>query len=316
MSIVARAPGKLAVLGEYAVLDGAPALVIAVDRYCVASIERSLDSSCHLSIRGPGTSDTTVAAGTPTGIALVDLVCDLERSDAHVEPWRARLDTTAFFDAKLKLGLGSSAAALCAWAGTWNAYRGGPAVLEVGALIELHRRFQGGAGSGLDVASAYSGGAITFRLDREFVPHISSVQLPNSVAFAGIFVGSSASTPGLVARYHAWAAERPDDAAAHRRSMTAIAETGCRAAEENSCDEFLAAVAEYGRCLGMLGQAMQVEIVTAAHSEIAAIAREFGVVYKVSGAGGGDLGIALSAHRDALAAFEASIRNTGYRVID
>jgi phosphomevalonate kinase len=34
MTVHARAPGKVVVLGEYAVLDGAPALVLAVDRYC------------------------------------------------------------------------------------------------------------------------------------------------------------------------------------------------------------------------------------------------------------------------------------------
>ena len=53
MQIVARAPGKLVVLGEYAVLDGAPALVIAVDRYCTANIQLSDDLDCHLEIRSP-----------------------------------------------------------------------------------------------------------------------------------------------------------------------------------------------------------------------------------------------------------------------
>src|SRR6185295_6471595 len=32
-TLVARAPGKLFLLGEYAVLDGAPAIVAAVDRF-------------------------------------------------------------------------------------------------------------------------------------------------------------------------------------------------------------------------------------------------------------------------------------------
>ena len=35
---VARAPGKLVALGEYAVLDGAPAVVLALDRYVEATI--------------------------------------------------------------------------------------------------------------------------------------------------------------------------------------------------------------------------------------------------------------------------------------
>ena len=38
MAIVARAPGKLVALGEYAVLEGAPAIVLAVDRYCEATL--------------------------------------------------------------------------------------------------------------------------------------------------------------------------------------------------------------------------------------------------------------------------------------
>jgi mevalonate kinase len=36
----ARAPGKVMLSGEYAVLDGAPALVMAVDRYASATAAR------------------------------------------------------------------------------------------------------------------------------------------------------------------------------------------------------------------------------------------------------------------------------------
>ena len=48
---------------------------------------------------------------------------------------------------------------------------------------------------------------------------------------------------------------------------------------------------------------------------IAGYAKRFGVVYKVSGAGGGDLGIALSTDPDALAAFKKAVR-VQYRVVD
>jgi len=37
VTMIATAPGKLILTGEYAVLDGAPALVIAVDRRVVAT---------------------------------------------------------------------------------------------------------------------------------------------------------------------------------------------------------------------------------------------------------------------------------------
>ena len=45
MSIRARAPGKVVALGEYAVLEGAPALVLAVDRYAAATIAPSEDAA-------------------------------------------------------------------------------------------------------------------------------------------------------------------------------------------------------------------------------------------------------------------------------
>ena len=41
--MIARAPGKLVLSGAYVVLDGAPAIVAAVDRYAVADTSRAPD---------------------------------------------------------------------------------------------------------------------------------------------------------------------------------------------------------------------------------------------------------------------------------
>lgn len=320
MRFVARAPGKLVVLGEYAVLGGAPALVIAVDRYCRASIGLSTDRACHLETRAPGPERISRAPGEPTGVALVDLVCGETHRLQELKPWRAVLDSAELFDARGKLGLGSSAAALCAWAGVWAGYAGagGLSVREPEAenLIRIHRALQHGAGSGLDVAASLTGGAIEFRLENGATPRIGTVRLPNSVRFTGVFTGSAASTRGLVARYRDWVTAAPEAAERQWRSMAAVAEAGCAAARNDDKDAFLGAVRDYGRYLDSLGQAMGADIVTADHRAIDAAARDHGIAYKVSGAGGGDLGIAFSPEPESLGAFASSVRSQGYRVID
>jgi phosphomevalonate kinase len=209
---------------------------------------------------------------------------------------------------------------LCAWAGAFGAFarsRGVPAPeLGVAELIDLHRRFQAGKGSGLDVAASYTGGAITFSLGRSGMPQIGSVRLPNSVGFAGIFAGRSASTPGLVAHYRAWRRDRPREAESLVRRLTALAEAGCAALRGDDAAAWLDAFAAYGRGLQELGEAIGAEIVTAEHREIGAAARRHGVAYKVSGAGGGDLGLACAADSGSLEAFRTAVQDRGFRVIN
>jgi phosphomevalonate kinase len=65
-----------------------------------------------------------------------------------------------------------------------------------------------------------------------------------------------------------------------------------------------------------LGEAIGVDIVTNEHRDIAAEAGRCGVAYKVSGAGGGDLGLACAADPQRLEAFRTSLANRGFRVIN
>ncbi len=316
--IVARAPGKLVALGEYAVLDGAPAVVLAIDRFVEVTIAASADRVCRLVTRAGETEEHMFEPKQASGVPVVDLV---GASLALPVAWSATIDSRALFEGATKLGLGSSAAVLCAWAGAYAAFaraegRTGADELGVERLIELHRALQGGKGSGLDVAASYTGGAIRYRLVGPGLPQIGSVRLPNSVGFAGIFAGRSASTPELLAHYRAWRRDRPREAAALMRRLTAQAEAGCAALTGDDAAGWVEAFAAYGRALRELGEAIGAEIVTAEHREIGIEAQRHGVAYKVSGAGGGDLGLACAADAERLEAFRLSVSDRGFRVIN
>jgi phosphomevalonate kinase len=319
MRITARAPGKLVILGEYAVLSGAPALVMAVDRYAKARIEPSADRRTHFEAKLAELRKVTLAAGEPTGYALVDRVL-ASMGGAGMPPWRGSLDSGDFFAGGAKLGLGSSAAALCAWAGAWAAYAQAQGVRvqapTAAGLIEVHRAFQHGAGSGLDVATSFTGGVIRYALDERAGPRIGSVRLPKGVGFAGVFVGSSASTPDLVGRYRAWETAEPLAAGRLKDRLTGLAAAGCEAASAGDARAFLGAVADYGEALEALGLAMRAEIVTGEHRKIGLLGRELGVVYKTSGAGGGDVGLALSLQPESLREFRARVTELGFLVVE
>ena len=288
MFVRASAPGKLVLLGEYAVLDGARALVVAVDRRATAELEPAFGTTNRVTTRMPGETVTESASGQPTGVGLVDAL-----AASGVEPrwpaWSLTLDSSAFFAGQLKLGLGSSAAALVALAGAWWAAAGRSKRPELAELVACHRAFQHGAGSGIDVAAAWAGGALECSL--------------------------SASTPGLVGQYRRWAEERPTAAAVLRQRMTDVAALGCAAVTEQDGTAFVTAIAAYGQCLGALGDAIGADLVTSEHRAIGELAGEFGLAYKVSGAGGGDVGIACGIDRDALAAFSAAAKERDFRVV-
>jgi phosphomevalonate kinase len=292
---------------------------MAVDRYAKASIEPSEDRRTHFEARLDRRTRVSVAAGEPTGYALVDCVSAPIRA-AGLPPWTGRLDSADFFARGTKLGLGSSAAALCAWAGAFAAYaqRHGAQVPSPGAasLVHVHRDFQQGAGSGVDVATSFTGGVIQYALDEGGEPRIGSVRLPNGVGFAGVFVGSSASTPDLVGRYRAWETAEPLAAGRLKDRLTGLAGAGCEAASVGDARAFLGAVADYGEALEALGLAMGAEIVTANHRRIGLLGRRLGVVYKTSGAGGGDVGLALSLQPESLREFKARVAELGFLVIE
>ncbi|HSG63481.1 MAG TPA: hypothetical protein VLD39_00705, partial [Gammaproteobacteria bacterium] len=292
---------------------GGVALVMAVDRYARAAIEPSPDASCRLVTIADRVDERCFPAGAPSGVALVDAL--IRRGAGHgAAAWRGRLDTGALFARGRKLGLGSSAAAMVAWAGAWAAFAGlAPATLA--ELIELHRASQGGMGSGLDVAASLRGGVFAFRRPPDREPGIVSVALPDGVRFIVVFSGASAATRDFLERFAAWRGAEPHASGVRLAGLRRIAAAGVDAAQANDAQPFLDAVAAFGEELSALGQALQRDVMTDAHRAISQVAARHGVIYKVSGAGGGDVGLGFAADQEALEVFGRALP-AGCEVLD
>ena len=303
---VASAPGKLVILGEYAVLANAPALVMAVDRRCRAEIRHSVNAVCHLHSMAEAERQVIFRRRARSGLALVDRVAGAFPAAGN-DSWRGVLDSSGLYFEGRKLGLGSSAAALTAWCGAWLAWTGqGITEARAGVLqrfIAEHRAWQGGAGSGLDVAASLHGGVIRFQLDEDSGPQVDSAKLPDGVDFVGVFVRTSASTRQHLAQFGTRAAESPASAAFWMDSLNRLAETGIDRAAADDAGGFLAAIRDYAGGLQALGEWMGAAIFTPEHLQVLKLAERFGLAYKVSGAGGGDLGLAFGTDAEALARF-------------
>jgi phosphomevalonate kinase len=321
MNITASAPGKLVLLGEYAVLEGAPAISMAVDRRAIARLKPRLSPRYDayapdiLDVRVPFQIDSNGVPSWPEGgdaatrLSLVDQVLR-GLADEQIAPasgghgFGLELDTHEFFYAlgaePLKLGLGSSAALTVALATALVAHAGRGAVsanrrVWLQRLLALHRKFQGGHGSGVDVATSLIGGVISYQLvGDEHQPLARELVWPSRIQRLYVWSGRSASTSQALARLQVWRSGHGTEYTVLMRDLTAIAESAVAALEGADASGFIDAATAYARGLRRFGEACGLEIFSAEHDRIAEIARAAGLLYKPCGAGVGDVGVVFA----------------------
>ena len=321
-AVEASAPGKLFLIGEYAVLDGAPALLTAVDRRVHVRVETARDG--HWSLTAPNlgldaidlgavASERPVfAADTEHKLAVFNAVRQEAEttSGAPLDAAHVTIDSADFARDGHKLGLGSSAAVASALYAALTHAAGlalpRPALAE--GAIRAHRRAQNGAGSGGDVATAVYGGLISYI--REVDP-VALVWPKDLVAFA-VVTGTGASTPDLVGRVRDYATREPERHAGDIARLAELAETASSKLDDSA--GFLDLAASYFAALKTLDGHARAGIVCAQHLALADVVASAGGVFKTSGAGGGDVGLVFVARgpneqavRQALAATDAQI---------
>jgi len=314
----ASAPGKVVIAGEYAVLHGAPALSMAVSCRARCNISASDREESELTTVGfrDGSRPFSLTGGRPRwrdadwpkrDTALFEAV--LAESGWPADgPLSVELDSGAFADpdSGKKYGFGSSAAVAVALAAAFlGTDAAAPTIREVAG--RAHRRFQSGAGSGIDIATSVNGGVIRFQRDADSI----GLGWPDGLAARLFWSGSPASTREKI---------RGIDESAPGDAASALANASIRACEawqDGDAGMVLAALAGFVERLQSYDVSEGRGIFDAGHARLVDAARDFsGVVYKPCGAGGGDVGMAFAESPDALAAFAECAAGHGFSALD
>ena len=294
------APGKIVLWGEYAVLAGAPAAVMAVDRYAQATLTPG-QSLWRYSASGFMAPALHTAEARPPQTAVTRIaraVLDAWGLSAFPDPFALHCDTRALHQGAAKLGIGSSAAATVAtYASLADALQREATCAEA---IGIHRALQGG-GSGLDVAAAWHGGVTRFQDGEADV-----WSWPEALAWQVIWTGSVAHTGTHIADFAAWRAQE----------NTGVLDALSAASEAAFATLNQDALISYTDALARLDDAAGLGIYTQAHRKIATIAHDRALVYKPCGAGGGDIGIAFGTDRQALSDFATAVQAAGFYAPD
>lgn len=298
--IAASAPGKVLLAGEYAVLAGAEAVVMAVDRRVHARAAAGMEAR---------------AARSSFLRAVRDAVAGHAGSDSAAARAAARLmvDSDALRLGGVKLGLGSSAAVTVAGCACALAHDHTPDPGLVHRLAHAaHSAAQGARGargSGADIAASVYGGVLGVRVGPAPGEPVRVRPLLADLAGSAahlvlVWTGTPASTPALVARVHAWRDARPQ---AYERAIAAVADAAgaliAALRPSAGAAEVVAAVAAGGEAVAALGRDAGVDIETPTHRAVATMARSHGGAAKPTGAGGGDLVLAAFPGAAAAAAF-------------
>lgn len=291
---VVVAPGKLFLVGEYAVLEDGAAVLAAVNRLAVAQFV-------------PGMSPMSKLVEE----AVARARADLGEMAAALPPGSVLVDTDEFSHDRKKIGLGSSAATAVAAVGALLESAGVAIERDRDKVLTLalaaHRAAQQGAGSGADVAAAVHGGLIKVVRHKSGSPSVEALPVPVGLRLVVFWTGESVATPRMLEGIATFAAAQPTPYRDHMEALREIATRFVAELRVGSATGAVTTAGRYGKRLELLGKAAGVPIVTPAFERAADLAKELGGIAKPSGAGGGDIGVAMFATPEAARLFARAL---------
>lgn len=343
MKAIVHAPGKVILIGEFAVLEGSPALVAAVDRFARASIRSTDRTHFVISVPAWAISDLPLTLNQQEQVqflraehadiskslrflipALETAAAILRTRSRRIVPCRITLEIGEFFaqPARMKLGIGASAAitvAVLAALLQFNAAGPLDRFELMRYALQAHHAAQGSLGSGVDIAASVFGGILKYRKPAATPSspvRVDRLSMPPDLHIRCIWTGKAASTRKLVQQVYGFKATNPGAYGDQIHRLARLSEAGCNAFRQKDESTFLALIRRYYHQLMALGRKSHATIVTAEHRLLGEIVHRAGGAYKPSGAGGGDLGLAFSQSASVMQAITAAINNLGFRIID
>lgn len=345
MKIRTTAPGKIILLGEYAVLEGAPALVMAVNRFAEVTLEVISSDQCKVSAPAVGIKNlsfkidsggkvifeksisSTLLKKLSFFMAALEAILSSSKCKPNSLPsFIITLDTSQFFTTEnQKLGLGSSAALTVALFSALSNFRDKSVIIGenhddlLKTSLMIHRLAQGDIGSGIDVAASLLGGMFKYQVtDKNFesLPVYEKLTIPEDLHILFIWTEESASTTQFVRRVNELKMDNPHVYETIIWRMKQVCIAGIEAFMQNNPIKFMKSVELYYDEMKALGEESGAPIVSKIHRQIHDIVLENNSAYKPSGAGGGDIGTAFCNSGSVKEKIANELIRNGFKIID
>ncbi len=305
----ASAPGKIMIAGEYAVLEGAPALVGALQTRARALFFETNRSRAPETLRplskAPEAAQTRALAETHCGTVPRDIL----------------LDVASLRHGDRKLGVGSSAAGAAACSAAVFAWHGhdleqpdvSARVLDV--AMRGHRAVAP-EGSGADVAASALGGVVSFRRTGTDTFDAKRLPWPKGLIVRVVWTGQEARTSNLVRQVRAWGQSDPTRYTERMAALTESAQEFVAAYSDGNAERVLSCADQYGEAMAALGRESGAPIVEERLSKVRSLAQEEQGAAKPSGAGGGDVALGFFTDANRARRFEDRCAHAGFAVLD
>ena len=312
MTIVsASAPGKAVLSGEYVVLYGAPAIATALNRRVKITLV-STQQEFH-TVAAPGYAegswrflqdrsgdfnwlDDLPASST---FALLENVWKRVPIDTSMR-LSVNIDSSEFFDAVsgAKLGLGSSAAVATALTQALYCFTDVPVEPcdSFRAAKDAHAAFQGGRGSGVDVAASFYGGLTEFRIGADTPPR--HLTWPGGLACRFLWSGQPANTTTRLRKL-----QDTESSGGSTALLGTAADNIASIWADGAVDSILDSFRHYIEALRRFDIDHDLGIFDAGHAGLVEMAADRGIVYKPCGAGGGDIGVVFAPDEESVIEF-------------
>lgn len=346
--IVAEAPGKLFVNGEYAVVEpGRHAVIVGVSKLIRATLRpAAFDAGSTVSSRHFGSRPVPVviegdavmieAPGAELVRECIGVVVQLARERGlEAGPFALEIESELDDVNGRKFGLGSSGAVAVVTVRTVAKHFGidldDDAVYRLASLATIELR---PAASCADIATSTLGGWVHYASPDRFAVRelrrrrgvdvslsekwpgllLESLPDPSAIVLHVGWTSAPASTAELVGTLHAGDWRSTAEYSAFLEESDRITLALVAAVHANSIEPALVAIRDAEANLEALDELSGVGIRTPALLDLIGAAREVGIPAKTSGAGGGDCGIALAPTRNE--ALDAAWRSAGIEVLD
>ena len=275
------APGKVMLVGEYAVLRGGVAVLAALEKRCVATMGENANASPLIK---------SVLGNLPV---------------PGEEAAKVVVDSREFYSSEgIKLGIGSSAAtAVVASAFALSHERQADLDQIIGVARKAHGDFQekkGARGSGVDIIASAVGGVVCAKADGDY----RSICLPPGFCFDLAWTGTSSSSADFVKRMTAFETENQSVAKGLFANVAQASDSFVVACEGKNTADAIGSLDMVRMAISALGEKSNLPIELPFHRDLNRKAKDFGGLAKTVGAGGGDVCLCAFPSLDALAEFK------------